>query len=139
MYNNIGGKIKGLIRFLFGIEVFGCVLAALALVYLHEKLSSFIIVLGLAAIVIMLILGWMSTWVFYAYGELVEKTCQIEEHIRNLQMNVTYREAPASETPVAVPSAVTTAAGDRLASLERLRSQNLISEEEYQQLAAKEQ
>ena len=115
MYKNIGKKIKGLAKAIFIIEalmigiaaigiaftVFSGLLAgSMAMLEVYDlsdvgfvEIASIIlaaifviIVLGLV-FVIAVYLAYMSTWMLYAFGELVDKTCDIEKNTRALSEN----------------------------------------------------
>ena len=68
--------------------------------------------------------AWVFSWLLYGYGELIEKTCEIA---RNTQGGERKSEAQSKVD------------SERINKIERLRSQGLITEEEYQQAISKEQ
>ena len=72
MYNNIGKKIKILAKVIFGVEAVLTFIIGLAL--LGEDAVS-----GLLVLIIGPIIGWVSSWVLYGFGELVENVKEIKE------------------------------------------------------------
>lgn len=92
MYQNIGGKLKGLARVLFYIEAIVSVLGIFAgtiitivnlviyetnpLLIVTYVLLGLLVGFGLA--VASVYLSWISTWLLYGFGELVEKTVSLE-------------------------------------------------------------
>ena len=76
MYDKIGGKIKVLTK---AIAIIGIVASV---IYGIVLLSSGQTVAGIIYILIMPFLIWISSFVLYGFGELVEKVCNIEKNIR---------------------------------------------------------
>ncbi len=117
MFDNIGGKIKGLAKVLFWIEAISAVIAGLVTV---EVTEGFSLLFALAGILV----AWISSWFLYGFGEIIDKLCDIERNTRGGERK--------SEAQVRVDS-------ERISKIEKLRSQGLITEEEYQQAISKEQ
>ncbi len=117
MFDNIGGKIKGLAKVLFWIEAIGAVIAGLVMVEDTEGIS---LLFALAGILV----AWISSWFLYGFGEIIDKLCDIERNTRGGERK--------SEAQARVDS-------ERISKIEKLRSQGLITEEEYQQAISKEQ
>lgn len=120
MYDNIGGKIKGLAKAIFITETISAVISGIALMASDEDM----IPVGLLVMVVGPLVAWVSSWLLYGFGELIDKACDIERNTRGGERK--------SETQAKVDS-------ERIAKLEKLRSQGLITEEEYQQAISKEQ
>lgn len=120
MYDNIGEKIKGLAKAIFIVESIAAVIAGIALMASDEDL----IPIGLLVLVLGPVVAWVSSWLLYGFGELIDKTCDIERNTRGGERK--------SEAQSKVDS-------ERIRKIERLRSQGLITEEEYQQAISKEQ
>ena len=80
MYGNIGGKIKGLAVALF------CLGAILSILYGISMAASseYMIFIGLLIIILGPIVAWISSWLLYGFGELIEKTCYIESATQKL-------------------------------------------------------
>ena len=119
MYDNIGGKIKGLAKVIFIIEVIAAVIAGFAIIAIDKYLA----LIGLLVMAVGATAAWISSWFLYGFGELIEKTCEIA---RNTRGGVSKSE---------VQSRVDY---DRISKIEKLRSQGLIAEEEYRQAISKE-
>ena len=68
MYDNIGGKIKGLAKTMFIVEAIGAVITGIVLLATNDDL----IFAGLLTLFCGPIIAWISSWVLYAFGELVE-------------------------------------------------------------------
>ncbi len=78
LYSNIGGKIKNWAMWIFVVEAIGAVAGALVLLFQGDEF----IITGLLTIVLGPIIAWVSSWLLYAFGELVEKTCMNEKNTR---------------------------------------------------------
>ncbi len=68
MYDNIGRKIKGLAKGLFVIEAIGTIVAGIAILTIDDDF----ILHGLLMLIWGPLVAWVSSWVLYAFGELVE-------------------------------------------------------------------
>ena len=140
MYKKIGKKIKDLAKAIFLVEAIfialGVIGSTVALIIMGlsgsvflfdyfaiEEIGVFeivVIVLVLIAIVLLAVaifaiaayFAYMSTWLLYAFGELVDKICDIEENTRvkaipvsQPQPSVSFEEVveetpPSEETPI---------------------------------------
>ena len=120
MYNNIGGKIKILALVMAIIQAAGSVIAGIALMADDDDL----IPVGLLLWIVGPLFAWVSSWLLYGFGELIAKVTAIELNTRGGERK--------SEAQAKVDS-------ERINKIEKLRSQGLITEEEYQQAISKEQ
>ena len=120
MYNNIGKKIKGLAKTSFIVVAILEVITGIVLI----ATSSYLLVYGLLAMIAGPIIAWISSWLLYGFGELIDKASDIERNTRGGERK--------SETQSKVDS-------ERIDKIEKLRSQGLITEEEYQQAISNEQ
>lgn len=114
MYDNIGKKIKGL-------AVVSFILMALVPIFVGMSFISegdFLMVIGLIIAVVGPILSWIFSLLLYGFGELVDKTCDIERNIRGTE----------SES---------VSQSERISKIEELYSLGLITEDEYQQAISK--
>ncbi len=76
MYDNIGGKIKGLAKASFIVEAIAAVITGIALwVDTEEWWCSLILFCGP-------IVAWVSSWLLYGFGELIDKVSNIERNTR---------------------------------------------------------
>ncbi len=80
-YDNIGNKIKSLAWVIFLIESVGSILAGFILleIALDEK-ESWMVLAGLAIMISGPVISWISTWVLYGFGEIIDKLCEIERN-----------------------------------------------------------
>ena len=118
MYDNIGRKIKVLAKASFIVAAIAEVITGIALMAADEDL----ILYGLLVLVVGPIVAWVSSWLLYGFGELIDKASDIERNTRGGKRK--------SEAQSKVDS-------ERISKIEKLRSQGLITEEEYQQTLSK--
>ena len=78
MYENIGSKIKGLATTIFVIEAIASVILGIVLLATDEAL----ILLGIITLIGGPIVAWVSSFLLYGFGELIDKTSKIEENTR---------------------------------------------------------
>ena len=84
MYNNIGRKIKILAK------VIACILAAASAIIGVEMIVGGLqygknlqmIGTGMLYIGAGSVAAWLSSFVLYGFGELIERVCRIDDHIR---------------------------------------------------------
>ncbi len=84
MYDKIGKKIKGLAETLMyigmGLSIFGGII----LMCLDEKLTlTGLLVIGLGCLG-----AWLGNLLLYGFGELIDKTCDIEEELHAIKNSV---------------------------------------------------
>lgn len=111
MFNNIGGKIKTLAKFVAWIGIIGSIIGGIALIATDDAFiaTGIIVLLGGS------LLSWIGSFFTYGFGELIERTCLIEERSR-------------------ISSGFT--GGSRHRQLDHLLTYGLITEEEYNQKIA---
>ena len=119
MYENIGGKIKGLAQTLCIIEAAVAMIYGLVLMGQDDDLA----VLGFLVMVLGSLFAWISSWLLYGFGELIEKTSEIASNTRKESFR------PAPHAPHIDQ--------ERIARIRNLRDQGVISEDEFQQAMAK--
>lgn len=119
MYDNIGGKIKGLAKATFAIGAIAAAITGIALMTSDGDLAF----IGLLVLFTGPIAAWISSWLIYGFGELIDKVCDIERNTRGGERK--------SEAQAKVDY-------ERINKIEKLRSQGLITEEEYQQAISKD-
>ena len=73
MYNNIGGKIKFLAKWTFIVEAIASIITGIILMAGGGILFILLCFIGP-------IVAWVSSWILYALGELVEDTELIRKH-----------------------------------------------------------
>ena len=74
-YDNIGGKIKGWAKWIFAIEAIAAVISGFVLMAQNEDM----ILSGLLVVVFGPIVAWVSSWLLYGYGQLIENSDIIAE------------------------------------------------------------
>ena len=127
MYSNIGGKIKALAIGLFAVETLASVFYSLVMVVEDPDM----IVLAFLTILFGPIVAWISTWLLYGFGELIDKATEIAEN------TAPKKNAPAAKPAAPVAANAVAEKQARIDALLKLREQGLISEEEYQQALTK--
>ena len=132
LYSNIGGKIKSWAKGIFVVEAIAAIIGGIIAMCTSVsdvypggyEVDSTQLIIGLLVLVLGPFVALVSTWVLYGFGELIEKTCAIERNTRGGEKK--------SETQSQIDD-------ERIRKLESLRSQGLITEEEYQQAISKRQ
>ena len=115
MYDNISGKIKILAWAEFIVATFVSELASIGLLATSDQNSMMI---GLFGMILSPVVAWAASLVTYGFGELIDKAIHIAQN--------TYSEKEELEE---VSEEVE---WERMRKIERLRSQGLLTEEEYQ-------
>lgn len=106
MFNNIGAKIKGIAQFITVVGIIICIIAGFVIMTIDEDL----IIVGLLVMVLGSLIFWLSSFILYAFGQLVDNTDKLVE-----------LQQPSDNKTDNL----------KLKSLENLKAKNLISEEEY--------
>ena len=75
LYANIGYKVKCLAFVSCIVETIGAVIGGIALLIDWQWWGIFVIFAGP-------IIAWVTTWMLYAFGELVDKACDIDQSIK---------------------------------------------------------
>lgn len=122
-FDNIGTKIKNFTKWYCWVSIV-LIWIASAVMFLvgcsDDWLAEIYIPISLVSALVMPWVIWLSSWMVYAFGELVEKTTSIDRKIANVNGEV------KSETQAKIDN-------ERIAKLEKLRADGFITEEEYQQ------
>ena len=82
MYANIGSKIKGWAKWIFIVGAIAAVLCALEMLFSAEDGAML-----MEAIIILVagpLIAWVSSWVLYGFGELIEKTTANEKNTKEM-------------------------------------------------------
>lgn len=118
MYNNIGGKIKGLAVAAFIFNLIVPIIACIAISSIDDEF----IPIGIIVLIVGFFFAWVSTWLLYGYGELIEKTCAIERNTRG-----------------SLPKSEIQAKNDNLREnkINELRAKGLITVSEYEKMISK--
>lgn len=75
LYDDIGGKIKGWAKWMFVIESIAAVIAGVSFLFYSEYP-----ILGLVLIILGPIVAFVSTWLLYGFGEIIDYLELIEEN-----------------------------------------------------------
>ncbi len=79
MFEDIGGKIKGLAKVFCWLGIIASVITGIALMVTDEDL----ILAGLLSMVVGSFASWISTWLLYGFGEIIDKLYEIEANTHN--------------------------------------------------------
>lgn len=112
MFNNIGSKIKGLASFFTWIGIIASLVIGLNMLG-HENTRG----AGISIMILGSLLSWVMSFVLYGFGQLVENSDKL----------VSMNEQTTGKSGVNSSQSY----HDRLAVLEKLKSDGLITEEEY--------
>ena len=106
MYDYIGSKIKGLAQAMAFIGIFSSVIGGIVLII--KGFFGY----GLLTIVVGALISWISTWLLYGFGELIETTQGIYSACSDvaLKMPSNSEKTPKKQTPVMAKSATSQAA-----------------------------
>ena len=117
MYDKIGRKIKCLAKVMFGVEAVVAIVLGIVLMVVFD------ILIGLPVLILVPIVAWISSWLLYGFGEIIDKLCEIECNTRVERSQSKTKSQSSTE---------------RNAEIKALLSKGLITEEEYQQALSKE-
>ncbi len=112
MFNNIGKKIKVLAAVTAVLLAIAAIITGIVLCNDNSEEA------GIPILIFGPIVSWISSFMLYGFGELIDKVCDIEDML-NRSENKSYVQKKYNE--------------NRDEKLERLRSQGLITEEEYKE------
>ena len=92
MFDNIGGKIKGLASFVCGVGILASIILG-AITSVNAGTNQLLVIIGIVEMVGGSLVSWISSLGLYAFGQLVENTDAIRDRILEI-----------SETPEQVPT-----------------------------------
>jgi len=121
LYQNIGEKIKSMAKAVFVLGTLASII--MGIIIIGEEVFEYDAAFGVIMLIVGPIIAWVSSWITYGFGELIEKASSID---RKMNSNGNAK----SETQTKIDN-------ERIVKLERLRSQGLITEEEYQTALSK--
>lgn len=87
MFNNIGKKIKGLAKVVFWVEFISTILGGFVFIvssffWVDEPIAIVgVIIAAIVGVAILFLLEWLSVWMLYAFGELVDNSTIIAKEI----------------------------------------------------------
>lgn len=119
MYENIGGKIKTLAKVICWIGIIACVVGGIVLCCIGADDSYYggwiLVLSGVALMLLGPFFSWVGSFMLYGYGDLISRVQRIEENL--------YGSAGSNGE---------SEKDSRIAELENLKRQGLITEEEFQ-------
>ena len=81
-YVDIGKKIKNWAKTIFVVEAIMCVIGAIIMLFAAEDGGMIFAAIMIA--IVGPIIAWVSSWILYAFGELVDKTAMNERNTHNI-------------------------------------------------------
>lgn len=108
MYSNIGKKIKVLAKVLAWIGIAASVISGLGMMIASSRAGDAMAFIGFLTMILGSLLSWVSSFVLYGFGELVENSAVI---------------AGKKKKP----------SGDKETALFKMKEEGLITEEEYEE------
>ena len=103
MFKNIGRKIKGLAKIVFWVEAVSTVLAGLgfiiASIFMVDHAIAILgsVIVSVFGVALLLLLEWLSVWMLYAFGELVDNSTIIANEVKERKSP---RNMPAPPHPL---------------------------------------
>ncbi len=79
LFDNIGAKIKTLAKWTFIVEAVSAIITGITLLFDEYILA------GLLTLFCGPIVAWVSSWILYGFGELVESTCTLRQQNAELR------------------------------------------------------
>ena len=137
-FDNIGGKIKGLVKWLCWITIFLIwVIALVRIIFLvSNKYTANRWWVPFVCAIIGSIVVWIGSWTMYAFGELVEKTCDNEYNTRKILEKLTEDDNDSDYTTTEEAYENDLIEDEerkrKIARVVDLRRKGIISEEFYQ-------
>lgn len=90
MFSNIGGKIKGLAKFICWLGIIISVVAGIVLIISARHSDGYysytdtnMIIVGIIVMVFGSVLSWIGSFVLYGFGELVDNSSKLVELKQN--------------------------------------------------------
>lgn len=80
MFDDIGGKIKGLASFICWAGIIACVILGIVMIVNATsgyRTDSAMVFLGIVTIIVGSLLSWVGSFVLYGFGELVENSTEL--------------------------------------------------------------
>lgn len=86
MYNNIGGKIKGLAQFLAWLGIILSVLGGLVFMGITMLSGEFIgAILGIIIAVVGSLVSWLNGFLLYGFGQLIDNSDKIVRSLSRMR------------------------------------------------------
>lgn len=122
MYENIGGKIKTLAKVICWIEIIACVVGGIVLCCIgaDSRGGEILVLSGVALMILGPLFSWVGSFLLYGYGDLISRVQSIEGKLNGSDGSNGKSEKDS-----------------RIAELEGLKRQGLITEEEFENAIGK--
>lgn len=114
MYKEIGKKIKKLAIVIFVLEAIVFFIGGIFLMAINNDLF----LVGILMMIIGPLLAWVSSFILYGFGELIDKTSEIANNTSKARANVVLENSSKQSSNE---------------ELKKLLEKGLISEDEYRQ------
>ena len=114
MYKEIGKKIKKLAIVIFVLEAIVFFIGEIILMAINNDLF----LVGILMMIIGPLLAWVSSFILYGFGELIDKTSEIANNTSKARANVVLENSSKQSSNE---------------ELKKLLEKGLISEDEYRQ------
>ena len=102
LYENIGEKIKGWAKWIFIVESIAAIITGIALMFEDAAFIGFIVLICGPLV------AWVSSWLLYAFGELVDKTAANEKHTKDILKILEAKDKPQIKVAPPAPRPVAT-------------------------------
>ena len=135
LYEDIGKKIKRAAYWTFIVEAVIAALEGIAIpIVLISNLDDVIfalfvgLLLGAIVAALGVLIAWVSSWLLYGFGELIDKTCDIEKNTRNGQSkmqideNISTAEAEAAKNVAKRKAKETEESAKKILAKQRIQS-----------------
>lgn len=99
MFDNIGGKIKGLASFICWVGIIACVIIGIVMIVSATsgyRTDSEMVFLGIVTMIVGSLLSWVGSFVLYGFGELVENSAELV-YMKDQEMMAAKRKEEAEK------------------------------------------
>ena len=120
MFDNIGGKIKGVAAAVCWLGIIISIIVGIDLCASDEEVLT---VVGIVVIFLGSLSSWIGSFVLYGFGQLVENSDKLVKG----RVTEQFQPAPKAAKPMAKEALA------KLETLNRWKEQNLITADEYEQ------
>ncbi len=100
MFEDIGRSIESLARILRFLGIIGSVIASISMFITASEMrygGEVYTILGIVILIGGSIVTWISTFLLYAFGELVDKVCDIQKDVKDIKKTATLTLATIEE------------------------------------------
>lgn len=98
LYDNIGNKIKNWAVWIFVVETIASIIGGFVLI-----LEASSVLLGILTPIVGTFVAYISTWLLYGFGELIDKTQKNEENTRRIANLLAANSKKEKSVPVFYP------------------------------------